>query len=133
MERQYQPGAAQTLTKIRPAARKTNIWLDIFNNLFYVVAVLGLLAFAYYLFSFQHFLVLFFPIFLQATVVTLVIALISLFFAVNFGLIGAWGRLSRNRIFYTIATIYVEVVRGTPILVQLLLWYYGVGLLLGNL
>jgi len=107
--------------------------LDIFNKLFYVVAVLALLAFAYYLFSYQHFLVLFFPVFLQATGVTLVIAIISLFFAVIFGLIGAMGRLSHNRIFYAITTAYVEVVRGTPILVQLLLWYYGVGLLLANL
>lgn len=132
MERQYQPGVVQTLTKTR-SARKTNIWLDIFNKLFYVVAVLALLAFAYYLFSYQHFLVLFFPVFLQATGVTLVIAIISLFFAVIFGLIGAMGRLSHNRIFYAITTAYVEVVRGTPILVQLLLWYYGVGLLLANL
>src|SRR6266567_3488078 len=128
MEHQYQPGAAQTMTKTKSAARKAKLWWDIFNNLFYVVAVLALLAFAYYLFSFQHLLVLYFPIFLQATVVTLVVALISLFFAVIFGLIGAMGRLSHNRIVHSIATAYVEVVRGTPVLVQLLLWFYGLAL-----
>jgi His/Glu/Gln/Arg/opine family amino acid ABC transporter permease subunit len=133
MERQYQPGVAQTLTKTKSVAQQRQRWLDIFNRLFYFVAVFALLLFVYYLFSYQHFLWLYLPVFLQATVVTLVIALISLFFAVIFGLIGAIGRLSRNRVVYTIATTYVEVVRGTPILVQLLLWYYGVGLLLGNL
>jgi His/Glu/Gln/Arg/opine family amino acid ABC transporter permease subunit len=133
MERQYQPGTAPTLIRTKAAARQRKTWLDVFNNLFYVVAVLALLVFAYYLFSFQHYLLLYLPIFLQATIITLVIALVSLFFAVIFGLIGAMGRLSHNRFFYAIATVYVEVVRGTPILVQLLLWYYGVGLLLGNL
>jgi His/Glu/Gln/Arg/opine family amino acid ABC transporter permease subunit len=133
MEHQYQPGAAQTLTKTRSAAQKAKLWFDIFNNLFYVVAVLALLAFAYYLFSFQHLLVLYFPIFLQATIVTLVVALISLFFAVIFGLIGAMGRLSRNPIIYGIATTYVEVIRGTPVLVQLLLWYFAVSLFFTSL
>src|SRR2546421_10713005 len=129
MEHQYQPGAAETMTKTKSAARKAKLWWDIFNNLFYVVAVLALLAFAYYLFSFQHLLLLYLPIFLQATVVTLVLALVSLFFAVIFGLIGAMGRLSRNRVIYAIATTYVEVIRGTPVLVQLLLWYFAVSLL----
>jgi His/Glu/Gln/Arg/opine family amino acid ABC transporter permease subunit len=133
MEHQYQPGSAQTINKTRLVAQKTNLWFDIFNKLFYVVAVLALLAFAYYLFSFQHLLVLYLPIFLQATVVTLVIALISLVFAVIFGLIGAMGRLSRNPIIYSIATAYVEIIRGTPVLVQMLLWYYAVGLVLANL
>jgi len=32
----------------------------------------------------------------------------------------------------SIATVYVEVVRGTPILVQLLLWGFGVATLLSN-
>jgi His/Glu/Gln/Arg/opine family amino acid ABC transporter permease subunit len=132
MERQYQPGIVQTLIKTR-SEQKTNIWLDLLNKLFYVVAALSLLVFGSYLFSYQHYLVLFLPIFLQVTVITLVIALVSLFFAIIFGLIGALGRLSHNRIFYTITTAYVEVVRGTPVLVQLLLWYYGVGLLLANL
>ncbi len=43
------------------------------------------------------------------------------------------GRLSRFAALRGIATIYVEVVRGTPILVQLLFWYYGIGQLLSNL
>src|SRR5437763_14138878 len=47
--------------------------------------------------------------------------------AVIFGFIGATARLSLFAPVRWLATAYVEVVRGTPILVQLLLWYYGVG------
>jgi ABC-type amino acid transport system permease subunit len=43
------------------------------------------------------------------------------------------GRLSRFPVMRWIATIYVEVVRGTPILVQLLLWYYGAGFVLSSI
>src|SRR5437588_9150305 len=43
------------------------------------------------------------------------------------------GRLSRFAALRGIATIYVEVVRGTPILVQLLFWYFGIGQLISNL
>ncbi len=32
-----------------------------------------------------------------------------------------------------LATVYVEVVRGTPLLVQLLFWYYGIALALSSL
>jgi His/Glu/Gln/Arg/opine family amino acid ABC transporter permease subunit len=53
--------------------------------------------------------------------------------ATIFGFIGALGRLSRFAPIRWLATVYVEVVRGTPILVQLLLWYYGVGYVLSNL
>ncbi len=133
MESPYDSRAEQVIEPPKSVARRSGTWVGVFNNLFYVVAVLALLAFAYYLFSFQHLLVLYFPVFLQGAIVTLVISLISLVFAIIFGLIGALGRLSSNRVIRAIATTYVEVVRGTPILVQLLLWYYGVGLVLSNL
>jgi len=51
---------------------------------------------------------------------------------VIFGLIGALARLSRFAPLRWIAIVYVEVVRGTPIFVQLLLWYYGIGELLSS-
>jgi polar amino acid transport system permease protein len=42
------------------------------------------------------------------------------------GLITGLGRVSKNPIFYTISTLYVEVVRGIPILVQLIYWAFVV-------
>jgi len=50
--------------------------------------------------------------------------------ATVFGFIGAMGRLSRFAVFRWIAAVYVEVIRGTPILVQLFLWGFGISALL---
>lgn len=41
------------------------------------------------------------------------------------GLITAFGRLSKIGIINWIATIYVEIARGVPLLVQLLFWYFA--------
>ena len=41
------------------------------------------------------------------------------------GLIGGLGRLSRNSFIHGIATLYVEIVRGIPLLVQLIWWYFA--------
>jgi polar amino acid transport system permease protein len=36
-----------------------------------------------------------------------------------------WRVLTKNRIISGLATVYVEVVRGIPLLVQLLFWYFA--------
>ena len=41
------------------------------------------------------------------------------------GMIGGLGRLSRNVVIHGIATLYVEIVRGIPLLVQLIWWYFA--------
>jgi ABC-type amino acid transport system permease subunit len=41
-----------------------------------------------------------------------------------------FGRLSRVTIIRSLSTTYVEVVRGTPLLLQLLVWFYGVRIML---
>lgn len=115
------------------AEYKPKTWAEIFNASFYVFAALAFLGFAYYLYQFNHLSLLYLPVFLQATLVTLVISLISMVLAVIFGFIGAICRLSPFVPLRWLATVYVEVIRGTPVLVQLLLWYYGIGLLLSNL
>lgn len=50
---------------------------------------------------------------------------ISFVLVIFLGLFGGLGRLSRNKIISTIATLYVEVVRGIPLMVQLLFWYFA--------
>jgi len=55
---------------------------------------------------------------LQVTVVSFVLVLVA-------GLIGGLGRLAKNPIVSGIASIYVEIVRGIPLLVQLLFWYFA--------
>ena len=57
--------------------------------------------------------------------VTIQTTIISFFLVLIVGLIAALGRISRSRILSGIATVYVEIVRGIPLLVQLLFWYFA--------
>lgn len=58
--------------------------------------------------------------------VTLQVTLVSFIAAVIIGLITALGRISRNPIFYNIATFYVELFRGLPLLVIILIFAFVV-------
>jgi len=59
-------------------------------------------------------------------VITVTVTLISFVLMLGIGMIGGLGRLSTNRIIYTVSTLYVELVRGIPLLVQLISWYFAV-------
>ena len=65
------------------------------------------------------------PILSEAALLTLYISVISLVLGLVFGLAAALARLSRNRLFYGIASFYIWLIRSTPLLVQLFLIYYG--------
>jgi len=58
---------------------------------------------------------------LQGIVNTIVVTLIAFCLAIVIGLIAGLGRVSKNPVFFNIATLYVQVIRGVPILVQLLI------------
>lgn len=58
---------------------------------------------------------------------TFQVTILSIIFALIVGLFAGLGRLSRVKIINRIATIYVEVVRGIPLLVQLFYIYYALG------
>ena len=62
--------------------------------------------------------------------VTMGITLVSFLLILIAGLIGGLGRISKNPIVKGLASIYVEVVRGIPLLVQLLFIYYASPILL---
>ncbi len=66
-----------------------------------------------------------FPIFVPAAVQTLKITAASIVFGVVLGLVVAFGRISKFRLFYYPATLYITVIRGTPILLQLFIVYFG--------
>ena len=57
--------------------------------------------------------------------VTIVVTVASYFLMVILGLLGGLGRISKNRLIRGIASLYVEVVRGIPLLVQLIGWYFA--------
>jgi polar amino acid transport system permease protein len=57
--------------------------------------------------------------------VTVSVTVISFIFIMILGLLGGLGRLSRNRVLRGFASLYVEIVRGVPLLVQLIWWYFA--------
>jgi polar amino acid transport system substrate-binding protein len=65
------------------------------------------------------------PSLLSAAAMTLALSCLSMALAVCLGAVIATGRVYGNRILRLLCTAYVEVTRGTPILLQLFVIYYG--------
>jgi len=57
--------------------------------------------------------------------VTLQIFFLTLLFALPFGMLITAGRMSKNYIIQAIFRIYIAVLRGTPLMLQLLVVYFG--------
>ena len=57
--------------------------------------------------------------------ITVLLTVVSFVFIIIVGLIGGLGRIAKNPVIHFIATIYVEVIRGIPLLVQLIWWYFA--------
>ena len=57
---------------------------------------------------------------------TLQISLYSLLIGVVIGLVVAIARLTRFKLLNTICKLYVDVIRGTPMVVQLVIIYYAI-------
>ena len=113
--------------------QKPRLWLAVLDKSFYIVLIVLLAGFAYYLYTYRDAIILDLPVFLQAAGVTIFLSITSMILATIFGLIGALCRLSRFSLVRWVAFLYVELIRGTPILVQLLLWGFGVNIALANL
>lgn len=70
------------------------------------------------------------PKIINATLLTAIGALISMVLAMVFAIPAGLGRLSRVPAIRGVCTLYVEVIRGTPLLLQLLIWFFGVKIVL---
>ena len=69
------------------------------------------------------------PTFIDGTIVTIVLSLMTVFFGSIIGLLATLLQQSPNRFFKGIAAVYTQVIRGTPILIQLYIWLYGLPLI----
>ncbi len=69
-------------------------------------------------------LVEYWPIFLKGARGTLTYAAIAVFFGTVLGTLVAIMHLSKHKTLSTIASVYVNVLRGTPLLVQMYISYY---------
>jgi polar amino acid transport system permease protein len=63
------------------------------------------------------------PFILGGVPITIVVSVFSIVFATMFAVLGALGRLSRISPIYATATLYVSLVRGTPLIVQVFFIY----------
>lgn len=70
-----------------------------------------------------------FPFLLEGVKYTLLVAAGGLVFGFLIGAVVGLGRCSKRKLVYGIATVYVEVIRGTPIMVQALYIYFAVPLM----
>jgi His/Glu/Gln/Arg/opine family amino acid ABC transporter permease subunit len=65
------------------------------------------------------------PYLVTGAIVTIKLSIVAMALGLGLGLIAALCRLSRVRTVKNIAAVYVQVIRGTPLLVQLFVVYYG--------
>ncbi len=65
------------------------------------------------------------PYILGGVWITILVSVLSIILATVLAIMGALGRLSSNPVIYAVATLYVSLVRGTPLLVQIFFAYYA--------
>jgi len=67
-----------------------------------------------------------FPSLLRGAVITVEVTTFSIFFGLILGTIAAFGKLSKRKVFKLPSIVYIDFIRGTPLFVQILLFYYGI-------
>jgi len=65
--------------------------------------------------------------------ITLQISVIATILGVIIGIIGGLARISSNPALRWTTIIYVEIIRGSPLLVQILIWYFVLGTVINDL
>ena len=65
------------------------------------------------------------PYLLKGAILTIELTLCAMILALVVGLFLGLGRISKNKLIYSSVTVYIEVIRGTPLLVQLFIIYYA--------
>lgn len=58
-------------------------------------------------------------------VITIILTVVSFIFIILVGLIGGLGKISNNTVIRLVSSLYIEIVRGVPLLVQLIWWYFA--------
>lgn len=61
----------------------------------------------------------------EGFLVTVEIFVLTLVFAMPLGMIVAFGRMSKNIIIRTLVKAYISIMRGTPLMLQILVVYFG--------
>jgi len=72
-------------------------------------------------------------ILLQGLWLTLKVSIIAIFFGIVIGLFGGLARISSNPALKWTAITYIELIRGSPLLVQIFIWYFVLGTLINSI
>jgi polar amino acid transport system permease protein len=84
-----------------------------------LIILLGGILFVYFTFTDETYRATF-NFLREGIIVTVRVTIIAFVFSIILGLMAGLGRVSKNPIIYNIATLYVQVMRGLPILVTIL-------------
>ncbi|MGL4973118.1 MAG: amino acid ABC transporter permease [Culicoidibacterales bacterium] len=71
-----------------------------------------------------EFITEYWPLYLQGAGVTLLLAFFTVLLGFMIGILLAFAKISKKRWLSFLATTYIEIVRGTPLLVQMLIVFY---------
>ncbi|MGM0603719.1 MAG: amino acid ABC transporter permease [Bacillota bacterium] len=71
------------------------------------------------------FLTDYYKFFINGTQITVMLAFFAVLFGIFIGIFLAMFKISSNKILKAFASAYIEFIRGTPLLVQLFIIYYG--------
>jgi polar amino acid transport system permease protein len=72
-------------------------------------------------------------ILLQGLWLTLKVSIIAIIFGIVIGLFSGLARISSNPALKWSAITYIEMIRGSPLLVQIFIWYFVLGTLINNI
>ena len=61
----------------------------------------------------------------KGLVVSVEIFFLTLLFSLPLGLVVAFGRMSKNAVVRTVTKVYISIMRGTPLMLQLIVVYFG--------
>ncbi len=85
----------------------------------------------YYITIYMEFIQKYYKFFINGTKITLFLSFFGVIFGVAIGIFLALMKMSKKSFIRVPASAYIEVVRGTPLLVQLFMIYYGLPMLTG--
>ena len=69
------------------------------------------------------FLKTYYPLYISGAIATILVSLFTVLIGTAIGVVVALMKLSRFKIVRFISSIYVEITRGTPVIVQVFIWY----------
>ena len=121
MTREGIPGRDDTIVqRVRLAQKRASTWFKVKFALVWA-ALIGAFVVALYLAGEIDlgWTATWGPLILDGARTTILLTVISIVLAVILAILGALGRLSSNAVVYAIASLYVSLVRGTPLLVQI--------------